>query len=207
MTPSRILELAVVITLFLGYLGLWRVRRRLVSRRTGVDPEVLRQATTPVQQYFARLLRFMTALVVAIIGLHAFASEGWPPLVRFAEFDSWWFDLAGAGLGVLGLVVCALAQAAMGASWRVGIDNARRTELVTRGIFARIRNPTYVGLHLVNVGLWLIWPTTLVAAYAVLFFVVMDIQVRAEEEHLSKLHGETYLAYVARTRRYLPWLY
>lgn len=95
----------------------------------------------------------------------------------------------------------------MGASWRVGIDSARRTELVTRGIFTRIRNPTYLGLHMVNMGFWLIWPTTLVAAYAVLFFVVMDIQVRAEEEHLGKLHGETYRAYVARTRRYLPWIY
>ena len=207
MTVARTIEAVSAIALFLGYVGLWRLKRTRELRRTGVDPEVLARATTPVQAYFAGLVRLMTALVIAIVGLHGLAPDHWPPLVRVATLDSGWFDLMGGVLGVLGLGLCALAQSTMGSSWRVGIDTDGRTDLVTGGIYRWIRNPTYVGLHLVNLGLWLIWPTTLVAAYAVLFFVVMDIQVRAEEEHLAASQGDAYHAYAARTWRYVPKLY
>lgn len=207
MTTHRLVEAAEVVSLFVGYLALWRLKRHRDRRRTGVDPEVIHMATTPVQRYFARLLRVMTGLVVLVIGLHAGAPDAWPPFVRVAALDPWWFDVAGAVLGVAGLAVCAAAQATMGSAWRVGIDVERRTDLVTGGIYRRVRNPTYLGLHLVNLGLWFIWPTTLVASFAVLFFVVMELQVRAEEEHLVNMHGEAYRAYAGRSWRYIPWIY
>jgi len=207
MTVARTIEALSVVALFLGYVGLWRLKRSRDIQRTGVDPEVLARATTPVQAFFARLVWLMTAFVAAIIGLHTFALDAWPPLVRVGALDSGCFDLVGCVLGVVGLGLCALAQFTMGSSWRVGIDTDHRTDLVTGGIYRWIRNPTYLGLHLMNVGLWLIWPTILVAAYAVLFFVVMDIQVRAEEEHLAASHGDAYHAYAARTWRYVPRLY
>lgn len=207
MNTSRIVEVAIVVSMFLVYLGLWRLKRTRDICRTGIDPEVLARARTPVQAYFAKLVRIMTLLVVAIIGLHAFVSDAWPPLVRVPALDSWHFDLLGGCLGVAGLALCALAQRTMGFSWRVGIDIDRRTDLVTGGVYRWIRNPTYLGLHLVNLGLWLIWPTTLVAGYVALFFIVMDIQVRCEEEHLLTSHGKSYREYVARTWRYLPGVY
>ena len=207
MTVARTIEAASVVALFLGYVGLWRIKRTRELRRTGVDPDVLARATTPVQAYFAGLVWLMTAFVVAIIGLHTVALDAWPPLVRVSVLDSGWFNLLGGGFGVAGLGLCVVAQETMGSSWRVGIDIDRRSAMVTGGIYRWIRNPTYLGLHLMNLGLWLIWPTTLVAAYAMLFFVVMDIQVRAEEEHLASSHGDAYHAYAARTWRYVPRLY
>lgn len=207
MTVARTIETVSVVALFLGYVGLWRLKRTRDLRLTGVDPEVLARATTPVQAYFAGVVWLMTAFVVAIIGLHAFGPDAWPPLVRVGVLNPGWFDLVGGVVGVVGLGLCAIAQVTMGSSWRVGIDIDHRTDLVTGGIYRWIRNPTYLGLHVMNLGLWLIWPTTLVAAYAVLFFVVMDIQVRAEEEHLASSHGDAYRAYAARTWRYVPRLY
>lgn len=206
MTASRMIEVTTVVALFLGYLILWRIKRARDIRMDGIDPQVLTRASTPVQAYFARLVRFMTASVVAIIGLHTFAPETWPPLARLGAVDSGLFDLIGGVLGAAGLALCRLAQATMGSSWRVGIDSERPSVLVTAGIYRWIRNPTYLGLHLVNLGLWLIWPTTLVAAYVVLFFIVMDIQVRCEEEFLLDLHGDEFRIYLSHTRRYLPWI-
>jgi protein-S-isoprenylcysteine O-methyltransferase Ste14 len=201
------LEPLIVIVLFIGYIVLWKRKRLQDIRLTGVDPQVLSRAKTPVQVYFARLLLFMTAMVVAIIGLHTFAPKTWPPLVRVTALDSLSVDMIGGLVGVFGLSICALAQTTMGSSWRVGIDTEHPTDLITIGIYKYVRNPTYLGLHLVNLGLWFIWPTTMVAFYAVLFFIVMDIQVRAEEEHLYKTHGEVYQTYAATSRRYLPWIY
>lgn len=207
MTTTRIVETITVVALLLGYLALWRVKRARDIRQTGVDPEVLAQASGPLQVYFAGLVRFMTAFVVAIIGLHALAPESWPPLVRVPGLGGWPFDLLGGVMGVVGLSVCALAQATMGSSWRVGIDERRSTDLVTSGVYRWIRNPTYVGLHLVSAGLWLIWPTTLVACYGLLFFVIMDIQVRCEEGYLIAAHGDKYRSYAERTWRYVPRVY
>ena len=80
---------------------------------------------------------------------------------------------------------------------RLGVD----------GIFGLCRNPTYVGLFAMNGGLWLIWPTAAVAAYFLFFFVIMEVQVRAEEEHLLKTHGHEYEQYLRRSARYFPGIY
>jgi protein-S-isoprenylcysteine O-methyltransferase Ste14 len=204
---ARIFETSLVAGMFVSYLALWRAKRASDIRKGGIDPDVLSKASTPVQAYFGRLVRVMTGLVVGIIVLHAVGPTSWPPLTRLGALDPWWFDTLGASVGIGGLALCFLAQATMGSSWRVGIDADHETGLVTRGIFGLVRNPTYVGLHLVSVGLFLIWPTTLAAIYGVLFFVIMDIQVRCEEEHLSRTHGDLYRAYVKRTWRYVPRVY
>jgi protein-S-isoprenylcysteine O-methyltransferase Ste14 len=196
-----------VIILFLGYISLWRIKRVREHRLTGVDPEVLSRASTPVQAYFANLVRLMTATVVAIIVLHSLALDHWPLLSRFGTLESLTVDVFGGLLGLVGLGLAAVAQATMGSSWRVGIDTNTQTKLVLVGIYHWIRNPTYLGLYLVNIGLWMIWPTLFVAFYCVLFFIIMEIQVRCEEEFLTAEHGESYRTYFRQSWRYLPWLY
>lgn len=207
MSSSLVLETSIAVSMFLGYVVLWQLKRRRDIRATGVDPEVLDRAITPLQSWFSRMVWVMTALVGAILLLHAAAPPTWPPLVRAPALEGLGFDLLGGALGLGGLALCARAQALMGSSWRVGIDTDCPTALVTHGIYARIRNPTCLGMHLVSAGLWVVWPTALVAGYAILLFVVMDMQVRAEEEHLISVHGEAYLRYAAATHRYLPGIY
>ncbi len=200
------LELAYVAILYGGFLLLWRVKRVAQRSSTGEDPEVLGRATRPVQRYFAQLLRVMTAALIVLVACHA-AGLTWPGLTRLTALDRRGADHAGLALGVLGLSLCAVAQWTMGAAWRVGIDEGRRTPLIERGVYAFVRNPTYLGLFAVNAGLWLVWPTASIGTFAVVFFVVMELQVRCEEEHLEALHGEAFRRYRDRTRRYLPFLY
>src|SRR2546423_7851849 len=50
-----------------------------------------------------------------------------------------------AGLGILATV---WAQFAMGASWRIGVDDTERTALVTGGPFRWVRNPIYTSMLL-----------------------------------------------------------
>jgi protein-S-isoprenylcysteine O-methyltransferase Ste14 len=112
-------------------------------------------------------------------------------------------DLTGFLIGMCGLIICAVAQRTMGSSWRVGIDETRVTELVITGIFQYSRNPTYLGLYLLLIGIWLIWPTWAMGLLAVIFYILLEIQVRCEESHLLKIHGKDYSDDCARTRRYL----
>ena len=94
-----------------------------------------------------------------------------------------------------------IAQGHMKNSWRIGIDNNTKTELVTSGLFAVSRNPIFFGMILSLVGLFLTTPNALTALFLILGYVLIQIQIRLEEEFLTKEHGQEYLDYKRKVRR------
>ncbi len=63
-----------------------------------------------------------------------------------------------------GLAGTLLAQPAMGASWRIGVDETEKTELVTAGSFAWARNPIFSAVVPAFLGLALLVPNALALA-------------------------------------------
>jgi protein-S-isoprenylcysteine O-methyltransferase Ste14 len=115
------------------------------------------------------------------------------------------FAAAGVALGVAGLVVAILAQQAMGTSWRIGVDETERTELVVRGLFRRIRNPIFTGMAAVAAGVALMVPTLVALLAVACLIAAVQIQVRVvEEPYLRRVHGDTYARYTAGAGRFLP---
>src|SRR5438045_3775532 len=57
-----------------------------------------------------------------------------------------WLGFVGAALAVSGIVATTWAQLAMGASWRIGVDETERTALVTGGPYRQVRNPIYTAM-------------------------------------------------------------
>jgi protein-S-isoprenylcysteine O-methyltransferase Ste14 len=96
-----------------------------------------------------------------------------------------------------------VAQAQMGESWRIGIDEERRTPLVRKGVFGLCRNPIFLGMMLTLLGLFLVTPNAVTLLVLTLGVVLIQIQVRLEEEFLSKTHGEHYAEYRRHVRRWL----
>ena len=82
--------------------------------------------------------------------------------------DRPWDALAVAGTAAMlgGLLVTLAAQRAMGESWRIGVDPDERTELVTAGLFGRIRNPIFTGMLLFAAGSALAVPIRSIDAIA-----------------------------------------
>lgn len=76
--------------------------------------------------------------------------------------------------------------------------------LITGGPFRFSRNPLYVSLVLLYVGitLWLgvLWPIVLLPA---LVFLVQQLVILREEAYLESRFGDAYRAYRARVRRWL----
>ena len=97
----------------------------------------------------------------------------------------------------------ALSQIQMGASWRIGIDKENRTELVGKGIFSVSRNPIFLGMRVSLLAVFLIIPSAVTLLALVLGDVLLQIQVRLEEEHLRNLHGEAYENYRGQVRRWI----
>ena len=114
---------------------------------------------------------------------------------------------AGAGLFFGGFFTTLAAQAAMGDSWRIGVDESERTELVTSGPFALVRNPIFAGMIPVALGLALMVPNVVAVLAFVALVVALEIQTRlVEEPYLLRAHGEAYRSYASRAGRFFPWV-
>jgi protein-S-isoprenylcysteine O-methyltransferase Ste14 len=106
---------------------------------------------------------------------------------------------AAGGLAVFG------AQLGMGESWRIGVSDEQRTDLVTGGWFSICRNPIYTAMMFGWIGFALMVPTWIAFAGAAVIALGLEIQVRfVEEPYLLRSHGEGYRAYAARIGRFVP---
>lgn len=111
----------------------------------------------------------------------------------------------GLVLAIGGIAGTLYAQIAMGTSWRIGVDPAERTELVTTGPFALVRNPIFAAMLPTALGLTLLVPSWIALLGLAGLFIALELQVRVvEEPYLLGVHGETYRAYAARTGRFVP---
>jgi len=112
---------------------------------------------------------------------------------------------AGLVLAVAGIVATFYAQVAMGASWRIGVDPAERTQLVTGGPFGLVRNPIYAAMLPTALGLALLVPSWVALVGLAGLAIALELQVRVvEEPHLLDAHGEEFATYAARVGRFLP---
>jgi protein-S-isoprenylcysteine O-methyltransferase Ste14 len=111
----------------------------------------------------------------------------------------------GLALFVLGLGLVVLTQQAMGRSWRIGVDPAERTGLVTAGPFELARNPIFTGMILTWIGFALMVPSVIALASVAILVASLELQTRVvEEPYLLRTQGERYSAYSRRVGRFLP---
>lgn len=122
-----------------------------------------------------------------------------------APLDAAPIGIAGLVLAIAGIIGTLAAQRAMGTSWRIGVNRTETTTLVTRGVFARVRNPIFTTMFIAVTGLTLLVPNPVVLAGLGGLVAAIHIQVRAvEEPHLLRTHDQHYRDYAARTGRFLP---
>lgn len=150
---------------------------------------------------------FAGALFIVALAL-GFAA---PPLALadvlepIGALDSDPVNWAGLLLAVAGSVMTLLAKTAMGASWRIGVDHAERTELVTDGPFGLVRNPIFAAMIPTALGLALMVPSVAALAGLAALLLALELQVRVvEEPHLLRVHGSAYAEYAARVGRFVP---
>jgi protein-S-isoprenylcysteine O-methyltransferase Ste14 len=122
-----------------------------------------------------------------------------------AALDGDFGRAAGVVLALGGMAITIGAQLAMGDAWRIGVDPEERTELVTDGPFAVVRNPIYSGMIPFFWGIVLLVPNVVTLAGAVCVTLALELQTRiVEEPYLLRTHGERYADYAARVGRFLP---
>lgn len=194
--------------LALGLFLLWALlsgvgRLALQRRRTGDSGFRFAAGPRGSLQWWTNRITGAASVTVGVVAPVA-ALLGVPTLDRLDSPSLRVVATAGAVLGIAG--TCA-AQLAMGASWRIGVDPAERTHLVTTGPFALVRNPIFTAALLTFTCLALVVPNVVALAGLAVLYAGIQTQVRAvEEPHLLAAHGQAYAAYTGRVGRFLPGL-
>jgi protein-S-isoprenylcysteine O-methyltransferase Ste14 len=195
---------ALLLYLLVYFAAAFVWRSYLVWRRTGVNPYVL-GATDDAHGLIGKLFRLTVAATLLVVLIDTFLPGwyGYLTPIRWLEQPV----IAGIGGGLLlgSLVWIVVAQIQMGNAWRIGVDQQTATELVDQGLFALSRNPIFLGMRINLLGLFLVLPTAATLAIWLVGDVLMQIQVRLEEDHLLSVHGDRYRAYQQKTGRWLAW--
>ncbi len=197
-------EIFLLLYLLLFYGAAFFGRSWLAWRQTGINPYRL-TARTGLEGYLARGYRLIFAVLALAVLLWIFVEPArvWMgPLLWLERLP---VQIAGAALMTAALLWVLAAQAQMGASWRIGIDDENPTGLVVRGLFARSRNPIFLGMRASLAGLFLMAPNAVLLACWLVGDVLIQVQVFLEEQHLERQHGESYRRYCSATPRWL-WL-
>ena len=121
---------------------------------------------------------------------------GWSHLPANARFT-------GFCIGMAGDLIFLISVLRMKDSWRAGIPEEDRTELVTDGIYAFSRNPAFLGFDLQYIGVLLMFCNLLTAAFTVFAVSMLHLQILQEERYLTAAFGPEYLQYRRHVLRYL----
>jgi protein-S-isoprenylcysteine O-methyltransferase Ste14 len=123
------------------------------------------------------------------------------PLPIFGNTTGRWFGLL---LVILGAAILGWGRTAL-VSAETNVDpTLPTTSIVTSGPYRFSRNPLYLGLTLIFIGLTLAMNTGWGALALIPLVVVMHAGVvLREERYLEQKFGETYRQYRSRVRRYL----
>ena len=178
------------------------LRSYLLWKRTGVNPLTFNK-TDDAHGYNGKVYSFVTLLELVVVSIYAFKNEWHQYLLPFWYLESSYLDYIGWACLGFSLIWIWVAQSQMANSWRIGIDEKNKTELVTNGLFSFSRNPIFLGVMIANIGLFLIIPNAFTMLIVALLIVSINTQIRLEEEFLKGSHGATYQDYFNRVRRWL----
>jgi len=204
--PSTDIPLVLLTTTVWAYwLGvaimIARVRRR-THKSVGVVPEqrlerLMWVVWLPLVALWLTLPYLAQTSLDQWLAVPAFAREGGYQVLRHVA----------AGCAIVCLAATVWCWSRMGTDWRMAVSDTRKSELITDGLFKRIRHPIYAFSMLLMIASAVIVATPLMLGVALVHIVLMNLKARNEESHLLRAHGNAYERYLRGTGRFVPRLF
>jgi protein-S-isoprenylcysteine O-methyltransferase Ste14 len=150
----------------------------------------------PSSHGFYRAFAFDALLALFLVNMTAWLTNPFGPL----QLASWLLLTASAALAVHGFTLLRRAGRPSGA-----LEST--TVLVTSGMYRFIRHPLYASLLYLGWGILLKRLTPISATLAAAVTLFLYLTARAEEKENVDKFGAAYVEYMARTRRFIPFLF
>lgn len=174
----------------------------LTYKRTGINPFKFSKEETAIN-YVGKAYKIISLIAFITIAINAFLPFVMDYLVAIEYLESEIILWIGFGLLHLSFLIVFIAQRNMANEWRIGIDNENKVNLITKELFGISRNPIFLGVLFAFAGMFLIIPNALTLVLLISGLIVIQVQVRLEEEFLIKELGEEYYVYMKKVNRWL----
>lgn len=184
------------------FLLVFVIRSVMLWRKTGINPLTF-DKKDDAHGFNGKIFKIISLIELIIVGIYAFKNEWYKYLLPFWYLENPTSQKIGWSLLIISLVWVWVSQSQMAASWRIGIDQKNKSELVTKGLFSISRNPIFFGIMIANVGLFLVIPNAFTLLIISLSSLSINTQIRLEEEFLKGEFGEKYIKYCKKVRRWI----
>lgn len=183
-------------------LALFVIPSYVTYKRTGIKPFKFSTEETAIN-YVGKAYKIISATAFVTILINAYFPKMMLYFVPIEYLQNDILTWIGFGLVHLAFLIIFIAQRNMANEWRIGIDNENKVNLITKGMFGISRNPIFLGVIIVFLGLFFIIPNLITAIILVAGVIVIQVQVRLEEEFLLNQLGNEYKEYMTKVKRWI----
>ncbi len=104
---------------------------------------------------------------------------------------------------ILNLLVSAASLIDLKDSWRVGVIDEQKTDLISTGIYKYTRNPYFLSYVLMFASYTVVLQNIILFVLSIVGFLLIHNMIKKEEVYLFGIHGDSYLEYKTTVPRYL----
>jgi len=169
-------------------------------KQTGINPVTFGKADN-AHDFIGKWFKILTVLILVSIVFSWFGNTTYSYLIPVTYLQKPVLQVTGAGLAMVSLIWISIAQQQMGSAWRIGLDHRNKTPLVQHGLFSISRNPVFLGMITSLLGFFFLMPNALTLVTLISGYLLIQIQIRLEEEFLLKEHAGLYKQYISTVRR------
>ncbi len=193
MNMIQILGIFILGVFYLAYFG-----KMLGQRKKGIQTNQLGVGKKKKRtMYTERILRTITTVIVLVIIVSIYLNTTLisNKIVRYLGIL-----LIGIGTGVF-----IAAMITMRDSWRAGIPQGEKLQIVTKGIYRVSRNPAFLGFDLTYIGATIAFGNVALLLFSMVAIIMMHLQILEEEKYMETTFRGEYITYKNRVGRYLLW--
>ncbi len=193
------IQIAVLICLAILGLG-----RALILKTQNIQVFVLDSQMTKIQLFngFVFVSCFIAWIFESIVHGLSLNYHIQPGILHIVLIQNIGIKIGAVFILVFGLFIYALALYSFRDSWRIGIDRENPGRLITTGIFAWSRNPIYISLDLLVLGVFMLQGYLIFLILSIGIIFSLHFQILQEEKYLIQTYGETYIKYCSKVSRY-----
>lgn len=173
-----------------------------VYRRTGINPATL-QRRGNAHDYNGTIMKFLTGLLLVAVLLFSLPSTVYKYLNPIVYLGLTWLQYTELVTVHASLMWIVFAQYHRKQSRRTEIEEKNQTNLASTGLINVSRDSIFFGKIASITGGLLIIRERLTSFVDAAFHVVIQMQLRLEEEYFSRQHSHVYEEYRTKVRRLL----
>lgn len=169
--------------------------KMIAQKKKGIQTDQMGRGKEGFVKFVELTLKIVTCLTPAVELISIFLFKPiLPEMIRWM----------GAVIGIIGVSIFIISVVTMRDSWRAGVSETEKTELVTDGIYQISRNPAFLGFDLLYIGILLMYFNWLLFGVSIFAMIMFHLQiVNVEEDFLIVTFGDDYIKYKNRVCRYI----